>query len=258
MSKKRKKYKQPKKVKIGVKRKLLLLLAGVVLLFLIYGISLAVRVALLPDAPKDNLDYAVRGIDVSSYQGDIHWPTLSSQGMSFVFIKATEGSSHKDPKFDHNWEEVRKTRLRVGAYHFMSFETPGETQAENFIRTVGKTGGDLPPVVDVELYGDFITSSPTEEQVHGILAPMLVALEEEYGKEPIIYTTTHLYMKYISGNYDNDIWIADPGLTPKLPDGKDWVFCQYSFEGVLKGYKGPVPHIDLNVFKGSKMDFVRY
>lgn len=233
-------------------------MGGLMLLFLVYGISLAVRVNLLPDTPKDGLNYTVRGIDVSSYQGKIHWPTLSSQRISFAFIKATEGSSHKDPNFDHNWKEAQKTHLRIGAYHFMSFETPGKTQAKNFISTVGKTGGDLPPVVDVELYGGFIAKNPSAEQVHEILAPLLKDLKDEYGKDPIIYTTRHLYEKYISGNYDNDIWIADPALTPQLPDGRDWVFCQYSFEGVLKGYDGEVPHIDLNVFNGSKVDFVRY
>lgn len=224
----------------------------------IYGISLAIRVSMLPDPPEDGLEYEVRGVDVSSYQGIIHWPTLSSQGISFAFIKATEGSTHKDPFFAYNWKEAKKTHLRVGAYHFMSFETPGETQAKNFIETVGKKGGDLPPVVDVELYGDFISHHPSKEHVHKILTPLLEELEKEYGQEPIIYTTRHLYEKYISGHYDNDIWIADLTLTPGLPDGEDWVFCQYSFEGVLEGYKGKVPYIDLNVFNGTKLDFVRY
>ena len=156
---------KPHKKPIIWKRRIALILGGLMLLFLVYGISLAVRVNLLPDTPKDGLNYTVRGIDVSSYQGKIHWPTLSSQRISFAFIKATEGSSHKDPNFDHNWKEAQKTHLRIGAYHFMSFETPGKTQAKNFISTVGKTGGDLPPVVDVELYGGFIAKNPSAEQV---------------------------------------------------------------------------------------------
>ena len=37
------------------------------------------------------IKYPVRGIDVSSYQGEIDWQTLSCENISFAFIKATEG-----------------------------------------------------------------------------------------------------------------------------------------------------------------------
>ena len=77
--------------------------------------------------------YPVRGVDVSSWQGEIDWPTLAGQSLSFAFIKATEGSGFTDPRFSYNWEEARKTALRVGAYHFFSYDSPGKTQADNFI-----------------------------------------------------------------------------------------------------------------------------
>ena len=81
-------------------------------------------------------EYPVAGVDVSSYQGQIDWETLSSQNISFVFIKATEGSSFVDPCFAYNYEESQKTDLAVGAYHFFSYDSPGAAQAENFINTV--------------------------------------------------------------------------------------------------------------------------
>jgi GH25 family lysozyme M1 (1,4-beta-N-acetylmuramidase) len=77
------------------------------------------------------------------------------------------------------------------------------------------------------------------------------ALEKEYGKKPIIYTTTHIYGRYIQGVYDNPIWIADHSLPAALPDGNPWLFCQYSYEGELDGYSGSESHIDLDVFNGS-------
>jgi hypothetical protein len=33
------------------------------------------------------------GIDVSHYQGTINWNTVKANGVSFAFIKATEGTS---------------------------------------------------------------------------------------------------------------------------------------------------------------------
>ena len=55
----------------------------------------------------------MRGVDVSKYQGEIDWPVLAEQEISFAFIKATEGSSHVDARFAYNYEEARKTGLRV-------------------------------------------------------------------------------------------------------------------------------------------------
>ena len=56
---------------------------------------------------------SVIGVDVSSYQGDIDWEILSSQDISFAFIKATEGSSYVDPYFENNWENAADTDLRI-------------------------------------------------------------------------------------------------------------------------------------------------
>lgn len=53
----------------------------------------------------DSLGYPVRGADVSHYQGDIDWKVLAKQDLSFVFIKATEGASAVDSRFEYNWEE---------------------------------------------------------------------------------------------------------------------------------------------------------
>lgn len=98
--------------------------------------------------------YPVRGVDVSAYQGAIDWPTLSAQDIDFAFIKATEGSSFVDSRFAYNYKEAQKTSLRIGAYHFFSFDSAGETQADHFIETVQRIPGMLPPVVDIEFYGD--------------------------------------------------------------------------------------------------------
>ena len=110
-------------------------------------------------------EYAVRGVDVSSYQGKIDWQTLSEQGIDFAFIKATEGSSFADRNFEYNCTEVRKTPLRWGAYHFFSYDSSGDTQADNFIKTVPVTENMLPPVIDLEFYGDYTKSPKSRDEV---------------------------------------------------------------------------------------------
>ena len=99
--------------------------------------------------------YEVKGVDVARYQGEVDWGAFSEQGIAFAFIKATEGSSHVDMRFQENWEAVAKTSILAAPYHFLSYDSSGAAQAEHYITTVGKRRGMLPPAVDVEFYGDY-------------------------------------------------------------------------------------------------------
>ena len=203
--------------------------------------------------------YAVRGIDVSSYQGEIDWETLSEQNISFVFIKATEGSSFVDEKFYYNYEEAQKTDFAVGAYHFFSYDSEGKTQAQLFINTVKPFEGMLPPVIDLEFYGDKEKNPPDRKYVGEQLQTMLHILEEHYKLKPIIYATEKSYELYLSGDYEKyDIWIRNVISRPKLSDNRQWTFWQYTNRERLNGYMGPEKYIDLNVFNGSSEAFREY
>jgi lysozyme len=196
--------------------------------------------------------YPVRGVDVSTYQGKIDWPTLASQDIDFAFIKATEGSSAVDSRFEANWAAALQTDLLVGAYHFFSFDSSGETQAQNIIRTVPATPGTLPVTVDLEFYGDYFAHPPTRERVRSILNPLLAALEQHYGVPAIIYATPEAYDRYLRGEYtDNPLWIRSVALPPQLPAGRDWAFWQYSNRDRLDGYEGDEEYVDMNVFSGT-------
>src|SRR5262245_18336798 len=51
----------------------------------------------------------IEGVDVSEHNGDIDWPTLAARGgITFAFIKATQGSSYVDPQFANNWPGANK------------------------------------------------------------------------------------------------------------------------------------------------------
>lgn len=204
-------------------------------------------------------EYPVRGIDVSAYQGEIDWNRLASQDVDFAFIKATEGSSHVDERFAFNFEQASKTDLYIGAYHFFSFDSAGATQAENFIRTVPKQEAILPPVVDVELYGDHRKTPPDAAIVHRQLDDLLLRLETHYGKKPILYTNEKVYERYLAERYgEYAIWISNVYWFPHLSDNRMWTFWQYTDKGLLDGYLGEETHIDLNVFHGTEQEFLQY
>ena len=204
--------------------------------------------------------YPIHGVDVSSYQGDVDWKDLHKNGAAFAYVKATEGSSHKDENYRRNKRKAGAAGLRVGAYHFLSYDSPGEEQADNFIKTVGRGSHMMPPAIDVEFYGDYSKAGqhPTPEQMYAVLDPLIDRLEDRYDKAPVIYTNTFIYQNYISGRYDYDIWISDPAVPKKLSDGKEWTFCQYSFSGTVKSTGGDTGNIDLDVFRGDKDTFFTY
>ena len=199
-------------------------------------------------------EWDVFGVDVSTYQGKVDWTALSNQGVSFAFIKATEGSSLQDVRFAENWEGALAAGVRPGAYHFFSYDSPGEQQAENFIRTVPVTEGALPPVVDVEFYGDYLEQPAPRETARAILDPLLERLEDYYGVKPILYCTYRAYRLYLSGGAyaDYPLWISSPRVAPLL---HDWTFWQYSHTARLEGYDGHQDKIDLNVFRGTREEF---
>lgn len=203
--------------------------------------------------------YPVKGVDVSSYQGQILWEELSGENISFAFIKATEGSSFVDKMFAYNFEAAQKTQLAVGAYHFFSYDSPGQTQAENFIKTVRPFDGMLPPVIDLEFYGDKEANPPSREYVDSQLKTMLQALEDHYGQKPIIYATEKSYALYLAEDYEKyDIWIRNVITKPELSDNRTWTFWQYTNREKLSGYYGAEQYIDMNVFNGNDQKFTQY
>ena len=201
--------------------------------------------------------WEVFGVDVSAYQGNVDWAVLAEQGVDFAFLKATEGSLHQDRQFAANWAGAAEAGVRAGAYHFLSYDSPGDTQADNFIAVVPVTEGALPPVVDIEFYGEYLEEPPEKEHVRSILDPLLERLEEHYGVKPILYVTYHSYYRYIAGGGYGDypIWCSSPTIFPLVAG---WDFWQYSHSARLPGYDGDQDRIDLNIFRGSRADFARF
>ena len=242
-------------------KKVVIIIVGLLLCLTVLGGVAAILVyngiVLLNNPSREQ--YPVRGVDVSHYQGDIDWSVLSNEGIDFAFIKATEGSTYIDEKCEYNLTNALKQDIFVGAYHFFSFESSGKTQAENFIANVPTVDGMLPPVIDLEFYGKFCDDPMNPRVVLPELNVLLAELEEYYGKKPIIYVTEGSYELYLQGGYEEyDIWIRDVIFEPKLSDGREWTFWQYTNRERLNGYNGQEKFIDMNVFCGSREEFLEY
>lgn len=130
-------------------------------------------------------------------------------------------------RFAENWEAAKKTELRVGAYHFFSFDSPGESQL----------------------------NPSDQEAVCTQLEVMLQGLEAYYGVKPVIYATEDTLQFYLEGRFEEyPLWIRN---VVKKPDtgNRDWLFWQYTNRKRLAGYEGDETYIDVNVFCGSRDDW---
>ncbi|MFA6028317.1 MAG: GH25 family lysozyme [Elusimicrobiota bacterium] len=197
--------------------------------------------------------YPIRGIDVSHHQGAIAWDKVRREGVRFAYIKATEGGDHKDPRFLRNWQEAGQAGVARGAYHYFSFCSPGEAQADNYISVVPKEEGALPPVIDVEPVGN-CTARPDKERLLEELAVFVRRIEEAYGRRPVFYTLPAFHRRYLSGE-DRLLWLRS-GVEPRLPEGAPtWTFWQRSGTGSVAGIEGPV---DMDVFNGDEQAFTSF
>lgn len=196
--------------------------------------------------------FEVTGVDVSHYQGTIDWEKLAGQ-IDFAFIKATEGASFIDECFYDNWKKAEQTGIYVGAYHFFSFDSDGEKQAQFYIDTVGNLNGKMAPAVDVEFYGDKQSNPPEKEEVIEQLHKLLDVLEEYYQVKPVIYTTYTVYNSYIKGEFEGyPLWIRNVYYQPLWGTMGKWTFWQYTDTAVLEGYEGEEKYIDKNAFRGTQ------
>ena len=75
----------------------------------------------------------VLGIDVSNHQEEINWKRVAGSGVTYAYLKATEGVGFTDAHFALNWEGARKHGITVGAYHYFTLCSPGLDQARFFL-----------------------------------------------------------------------------------------------------------------------------
>ncbi len=199
--------------------------------------------------------YSVFGIDVSHYQADIDWKRVSSfqSGpfqVNFAFIKATEGGSRKDPRFQKNWKDAKANGVPRGAYHYFKPSRDAASQAAFFCKTVVVSKGDLPPVLDVEEIPRGMSSRKLLESV----LVWLRIVEKHFGVKPIIYTGADFYQQHFDGTAVDQypLWIAH--YYENKPSARsNWKFWQFSDKASIDGISGPV---DVNVFSGSSDELV--
>ncbi|WP_125711205.1 GH25 family lysozyme [Lacticaseibacillus porcinae] len=121
--------------------------------------------------------YPELGVRMSQADGVLDSSELEAGGVSFVYLKATQGASFVDDNFATN--QSRAGSLKVGAYHYFSFDSTPQAQAENFIKHVADAG-ELPIGIYVTYYGNYASDPPKSSVVARNLTSLISLLQAHY------------------------------------------------------------------------------
>lgn len=199
--------------------------------------------------PNGNLTYtgreykASRGVDVSSYQGDIDWQQVYDSGVRFAVVRAGgmyygSGELYTDDNFIKNIEGARAAGLRVGAYFFSQAITEAEAKAEaSFVlELLGGRKLDLPVFFDWErIAGDDARTDGLDNETLTDCAVAFCETVKAAGYEPgvYIYNDTGYYGYDLTRLRDYKSWCAGIGSYPYFYYYHD--MWQYSFTGRVPG-----------------------
>ncbi|MET7682952.1 lysozyme [Streptomyces sp. NPDC005423] len=198
-----------------------------------------------------------QGHDVSSHQKNVDWRRTRADGAAFVYVKATESTTYRNPRFDQQYDGARSGGLLRGAYHFaVPNRSSGRTQAAYFVAHGGDWQADgwtLPPALDIE-YNPYDARHPcyrlSKAKTVSWIRSFSDEVRRETGRRPVIYTTAQWWNTCTGGSAafaaDHALWIARHGSAHagELPGGwSSWTFWQYDDAGSLPG--------DQDLFNGS-------
>ena len=203
----------------------------------------------------------VKGLDVSSFQGNVNWASVAANGGAFAYMKATEGTYYTDSSyFAQQYNGSYSAGLVRGAYHFaIPNNSTGAAQADYFVAHGGGWSADgrtLPGTLDIEY-------NPYGAECYGLSQAQMVSwvqsFDSEYkaltGRYPTIYTTTGWWTA-CTGNSrsfgQEGLAIASYASSPGTLPGSwaNWNIWQYSDSGVFPG--------DQDVFNGSQQALTNF
>jgi GH25 family lysozyme M1 (1,4-beta-N-acetylmuramidase) len=228
----------------------------------LYGVSAVYAATGLFRSVSTSTSGYKEGLDVSHWQGTIDWAQVRAAGKTFVFAKATEGTSFLDDKYARNKAGAMGQGILFGAYHFAR---PGSNdpvkEADWFVDNMGLQHGMLIPAMDLEVTGGLGPTALTNWT-----KAWLQRVADRTGVKPLIYTSPSFWRtnlndsRWFADNGYSILWVAHWNVTnPSVPGsnwgGHSWTFWQYTSDGTVPGISG---RVDLNRYHFNTFDAVTY
>ena len=191
------------------------------------------------------------GVDVSSHNGVIDWPSVKAAGADFALLRAgyrgyTEGQLQADSQFSQNLSGARDAGLQLGVYFFSQAVTADEAEeeAQFVLSLLGGAMLEYPIFFDWEDMEQTARTDGMDSITLTACAKAFCETVEAAGYHAGIYFNQNFgYQEFdLSELKDYTFWLAEYADVPTFT--YDFAVWQYSNTGTLDG----IPEkVDLNL-----------
>ena len=194
---------------------------------------------------------AIKGIDVSEFQGNIDWAKVKKDGIEFAILKLGNiydyDTNYKDSKFDTNYKNAKAQGIKVGAYIYNYCNTVDTLKKgiEWALEKLGNKKLDLPIYLDME---DKDIQGETKATLTNQCNEFAKMIEAAGYRAGVYANLNWLENELNPDDFDKDIsvWVAQYNNECQY-EGK-YDIWQYSSKGDVNGISG---NVDMNYFYGE-------
>ena len=179
-----------------------------------------------------------KGIDVSTFQGDIDWNKVKKGGTEFALIRGGYGRYEVDEKFELNYKNAKKADMPVGVYHYSYANTVEKAKQEAAFCLSYLKGKKLEYPVAFDIEDKSIYSLSRE-----LLTDIAYAFCNEIEKNGY-YVCIYSYKAFLQNKLDMkklsrfDVWVAQ--WNDECTYNGKYGMWQYSDKGKVSGISGRV------------------
>lgn len=187
-----------------------------------------------------------KGIDVSTWQGDINWNKVKADGIEFAMLRSSFGKESPDKqtdnKFWQNYKNAKAAGMPIGAYHY-SYATTVEDakkEADFFLSIVKGCQFEYPIAFDIE---DASQMYLGKDRITDIIMAFCERVQAAG-----YYVSLYTNLDWISNRIDMsrakafDVWLAQWSSKPTYKGG--FGMWQYTSSGSVSGISG---NVDMNI-----------
>ena len=182
-----------------------------------------------------------KGIDDYNGTGQVDYAKVKADGINFVMVKCSEGTTIQDKRLSENLTNAAKAGVHTGVYHYMHATTPKEVkqEADYLLSTIRGCKFEYPAALDVE-------APELQKLGKSKLTDLVVQfldLIRTGGYYPMLYTSLNWTRNFIDMSRINyDLWLAQYYSTCTY--GKPVGIWQYSEAGQVNGVGR---NVDVNI-----------
>ena len=198
-----------------------------------------------------------KGIDVSTFQGEIDWKKVKAAGIEFAMVRAAYGwedwENQVDKRFHQNVKGAQAAGVNVGAYHYSYATTAEEArkEAEFFLDAIRGYRLEYPVAFDLE---DKCQANLGRDRLSEIVHAFCRTVEDA-GYYVMLYTNLDWIRNRLDPALLNryDLWLAQWGVDAPTYEGPIGIWQRCS-DGEVDGIRG---RVDLDMDMGRR-DYPEY